>query len=349
MSAAKKAKVALLRIAKSAGAFSLVQNSDWRRRRLLILCYHGVSLADEHEWSPSFYLSPEQFETRMRALRDGGYSVLPLADALERLEDGTLPPRAVALTFDDGSADFALRAFPILERFGFPATVYLTTFYCGHPRPVFGVFCSYMLWKARARGRASKAVIGQAGEWEIASASGRQHALTEIRGYAEQAKLSTPEKDALAERLAASLDLDHADLVRRRLLQIMSPVEVDRLARAGVRFELHTHRHRTPLDRELFEREIHDNRERIESLTHRRASHFCYPSGVYEHAFLDWLRADGVRSATTCESGMAARSTDPLLLPRVVDGGQLNDLEFESWTTGIAQFLPRRVAHSPMR
>jgi hypothetical protein len=99
----------------------------------------------------------------------------------------------------------------------------------------------------------------------------------------------------------------------------------------------------------LFAREIRENRERIESLTQRSASHFCYPSGVYEHAFLDWLRADGVRSATTCESGMAARSTNPLLLPRVVDGGQLSDLEFESWTTGIAQFLPRRAAHSPMR
>jgi peptidoglycan/xylan/chitin deacetylase (PgdA/CDA1 family) len=315
----------------------------------LILCYHGISLVDEHEWVPSYYMSPAMFEDRMTTLRDGGYTVLPLNVALEQLNKGALPPRSVAITFDDGSADFALRAYPILERLGLPATVYLTTYYCGHPKPIFGVFCSYALWKGRSRERLDKRVIGQRGNWDISSAEGRAQALTEIRTHAEMHHLSTPDKDALAERVATELGLDYAMLVDKRVLQIMTPAEVERLSRAGVDFELHTHRHRTPHDRELFDREIGQNRDRIRVLTGRNATHFCYPSGLYEHLFLDWLRAASVRSATTCESGMVSARTDPLLLPRVVDGGQLSALEFESWLTGFAEWLPRRVAHKPSR
>jgi peptidoglycan/xylan/chitin deacetylase (PgdA/CDA1 family) len=346
---AKSLKLALLRAAQSAGAFRLVRDSRWRQRRLLILCYHGISLDEEHEWSPSYYMSLDMFEARMRMLRDGGYSVLPLDEALVKQGEGTLPPRSVALTFDDGSADFPMRAFPVLERFGFPATVYLTTFYCGHPKPVFGVFVSYVIWKARNRGRLSKQLIGEAGHWEIGSTEGRMRAVADLRKYAETRQLSTPEKDALAEQLASTLGLNYEELVRRRLLQIMSPREVESLSAAGVRFELHTHRHRTPHVRDLFEREIRENRESIRSLTQRPPVHFCYPSGLYEHLFLDWLRADGVASATTCESGIASPADNPLLLPRVVDGGQLSELEFEGWTTGFAQFLPRRVAHKPTK
>jgi peptidoglycan/xylan/chitin deacetylase (PgdA/CDA1 family) len=347
MSVTKRAKRALLRVVKGAGGFAFVRGSRWRGQRLLILCYHGVSLADEHEWSPSYYMSPEMFSARMTLLKDGGYAVLPLNDALEHLATGTLPPRSVALTFDDGSADFALRAFPILQRFGFPATVYLTTYYCGHPRPVFGVFCSYLLWKAAHRRTLGREVIGQAGEWDVGTPSARQRALDDLRTFA--ANLSTPQKDALAERIATALGLSYDDLVAQRLLQIMSPAEVDRLAAAGVRFELHTHRHRTPLDRALFQREVRENRDCIQSLAHQGATHFCYPSGVFEQSFVEWLREMGVKSATTCESGMASRRMDTLLLPRVVDGGQLSALEFESWSTGFAAFLPARVAHRPAR
>ena len=40
---------------------------------------------------------------------------------------GTLPDRAVVLTFDDGYADFHSRAMPLLDRYGFTATVFVTT------------------------------------------------------------------------------------------------------------------------------------------------------------------------------------------------------------------------------
>jgi peptidoglycan/xylan/chitin deacetylase (PgdA/CDA1 family) len=118
-----------LTILKRCGSFSLVKESRWRQQKLLILCYHGVSVEDEEQWRPSLYMSPRQLERRLEILREGEYTVLPLAEALERLYRKDLPPRSVALTFDDGGYDFYKQAWPRLRQHRFHATVYLTSYY----------------------------------------------------------------------------------------------------------------------------------------------------------------------------------------------------------------------------
>ena len=75
--------------------------------------------------------------------------MLPLGEALQRLRAGTLPARSVAITFDDGTYDFFRQAYPLLKSYGFPVTVYQTTYYTSVERPVFNLICSYMLWLRR--------------------------------------------------------------------------------------------------------------------------------------------------------------------------------------------------------
>jgi len=122
----------------------------------------------------------------------------------------------------------------------------------------------------------------------------------------------------------------------------MSPDDVSTLPRDLIDVQLHTHRHRVPTDRALFEREIRENREAIRGMTSESATHFCYPSGVTNPAFPQWLRELDVVSATTCYPGIASPSSDPLLLPRLIDTTNVADIEFESWLTGASAFLPRR-------
>lgn len=338
----KKFKQATLGTLQTSGMFRLVENSRWRQRRLLILAYHGISLEDEHLWDYTQFMSPEVFRARLQLLKKNGCTVLPLGEALERLYTSDLPDKCVAITFDDGTCDFHQRAFPILKEFGFPATLYLTTFYSYYNRPVFDVICSYLLWKGRAARLDLRPLTGQDSKLELSSEASRAATTSNLQKFARQQKLKAEEKDALAASLAKQLKLDYDALLARRILHLLTPGEVKQLSAEGVDVQLHTHRHRMPRDRELFLREIEDNRRSIREMTGKQASHFCYPSGVYDQIFLPWLKEAGIVSATTCDLGLASQSSNPLLLPRLLDISSLSPVEFAGWLSGISAALPQR-------
>jgi peptidoglycan/xylan/chitin deacetylase (PgdA/CDA1 family) len=340
----RNAKLAALRVLKSAGTFDAVANSRWRGNRLLILCYHGISLEDEHQWRPALYLPPQLLERRLEALRVMRCSILPLGEALQRLEARDLPPRSVAVTFDDGMYDFYQQAFPLLKRYEVPVTVYQTTYYTDNAVPVFNLICSYMLWKRRSDKLDPIPELGLTQSMDLSTQLRRHQVVRGLVERSERENLNGREKNEIAKRLAQALGIDYAALSATRILQLMNAQELAQIAKEGVDIQLHTHRHRTPQDEILFRREIVDNRQRLDALTGKSAAHFCYPSGVYRREFVSWLEKEGVQSATTCDVGFATARDNRLLLPRLVDTTGRTQLEFESWITGIGALIAFRRA-----
>lgn len=340
----RQAKLAALYFLRSAGVFKLVANSSWRQKRLLILCYHGISLEDEHFWRPALYMEPQKLEQHFELLKAARCSVLPLGEALQRLRSGALPPRSVALTFDDGTYDFYEQACPLLLHYGYPATVYLTTYYTAFELPVYNLICSYMLWKRRGEVIANGTDIGLDGVLDLGSESARHEIVLRLLERTEREHMDTRQKDDLAARLAKFLRVDFAHIKSRRILQLMQPREVAEIARRGIDVQLHTHRHRTPEDEVLFRREIQDNRKVIQEFIAKDAVHFCYPSGVHRSRFLPWLEKERVISATTCDVGLANRDSNSLLLPRFIDNQTRTPIDFESWITGVGDLLAMRRA-----
>lgn len=338
----KRIKQGTLSAARGSGVLSLARESAWRGRRLLILGYHGVSSADEHEWDGELYIPPSLLRRRLSAIRDGGYTVLPLDEAVRRLYDGSLPPRAVALTFDDGAYDFYTTARPILEEFGFPATVYLTSYYCTHQRPVFNTMLRYVMWKANGGSLDTTGLTATGGRASLSGPIERESVYTAIATACAKRGASAAEKDEIIAAVAGQLGIDYRALLDRRLLHLMSRDDVSKLPRELIDVQLHTHRHRVPTERAAFFREIEENRAIIRELTGGSPTHFCYPSGVTNSSFPTWLGELGVVSATTCFPGIASPASDPLLLPRLIDTVNVTDIEFESWLTGASAFLPRR-------
>ncbi len=320
-------------------------SSKWRRERLLILCYHGVSLEDEHQWRPPLYMQPQLLERRLETLEAMRCSVLPLQEALTRLQARDLPPRSVAITFDDGTYDFYRQAYPLLQKRNLPVTVYQTTYYSDHEMPIFNLICSYMLWKRRGEQLPAVQEAGLSQSMDLRTEAGRHRVVRSLIELSEREKLTGIEKNELAKRLAGGLGIDYAALTAKRILQLMNRREVADIAKNGVDVQLHTHRHRTPEDEASFRREIADNRQRIQALIGKPVTHFCYPSGVYRTDFFGWLEKEEVVSATTCDAGLAGRRDNPLLLPRFVDTSARSQMEFESWLSGIGSLMAvRRTA-----
>jgi peptidoglycan/xylan/chitin deacetylase (PgdA/CDA1 family) len=335
-----------LELLQNFGVSRVLADSRWRKNRLLILCYHGIAQNDEHLWRPRLYMQPEVFRQRLELLKRNGCSVLPLGDALRRLRTGELPPQSVVITVDDGGYDFYAAAFPLIEAFQFPVTVYQTTYYSDYQRPIFNLVCSYILWKRRDRILQDGRELGLAGPLDLRTEASRSQIVRRLVLNAGAENLTGVEKNELAARLARLLDISYDEIVATRMFQLMNPSERSKLAAAGVDFQLHTHRHRTPIDEELFRKEIEDNRRALGPLG-EKAIHFCYPSGVYRPEFLSWLQMDHVVSATTCDPGLASKNSNLLLLPRLVDTSARSAIEFEAWLSGMAFLLAvRRTART---
>jgi peptidoglycan/xylan/chitin deacetylase (PgdA/CDA1 family) len=92
-----------------------------------ILCYHRFGPRVN-----SMTLSQPSFEAQMRYLREHGYTVVPMARLYDFLDGKVaLPKKSVVITIDDGYRSTYDIAWPILKRYGYPATVYLYTDFVG--------------------------------------------------------------------------------------------------------------------------------------------------------------------------------------------------------------------------
>jgi len=97
-----------------------------------ILMYHQVGDFAPMRTHRANYCDRRRFAAQMGFLARFGYRVLSLDQALGVLRgERPAPPRAVVLTFDDGYDNFADHALPVLQRHGFPATVYAISGWLG--------------------------------------------------------------------------------------------------------------------------------------------------------------------------------------------------------------------------
>jgi peptidoglycan/xylan/chitin deacetylase (PgdA/CDA1 family) len=176
----------------------------------------------------------------------------------------------------------------------------------------------------------------------LATAVAREAILDRLMAAVRPAACDQDRNDGLARAVAQRLSFDYEQFASMRMLTLLAPHEVIQLAADGVDFQLHTHRHRSPDDAALLTREIRENRERVERMTGRPATHFCWPSGVYWRTQLATLAAESVVTATTCEPGFARADSEPLLLPRFVDTSFVSDNAFASWLEGTAALGARR-------
>lgn len=101
-----------------------------------ILVYHSVSRRSS-EWLSPYTVSPEVFAQHLDLIVDQGRTSLTVSELVALRRRRAVPDRSVVITFDDGYADFADFAMPLLAERGLKSTLYVTTgFLRGAPRTV---------------------------------------------------------------------------------------------------------------------------------------------------------------------------------------------------------------------
>jgi peptidoglycan/xylan/chitin deacetylase (PgdA/CDA1 family) len=226
---------------------------------------------------------------------------LPLGEALAQLHTGILPPRAVAVTFDDGYADLADSAFPILRESGVPATVFLVAALVGTNRPFWWEDAAQLL--ARVPEPRAAALLSACG-LPVPPRSG---------------DLVPTLKYAPADRREAFLDALRR-ITAPAAIQRMSLnwTEVHRAIDMGIDFGSHslTHPVLTTLDDVTLATELRQSRAAIEAATGRPCTTLAYPNGDYDSRVRAAAAEAGYRWAFTMERGAIAPQDDPLALRR---------------------------------
>jgi O-antigen biosynthesis protein len=98
---------------------------------LPILLYHSIGWERPGEYA-RWVVTPARFETHLSVICDEGFTPMTVeAFVTARITGTAIPERTVIITFDDGLVDFLTGAMPILSRFGFPVTLYVTSGYVG--------------------------------------------------------------------------------------------------------------------------------------------------------------------------------------------------------------------------
>ncbi len=105
-----------------------------------VLMYHYISAppqkADKYRLDLS--VTPENFETQLKHLKENGFTTISLADVHEHLSKGKpLPKKPVVLTFDDGHRDAYTNAFPLLKKFGMKGTFFIVTDFINYKDPEY--------------------------------------------------------------------------------------------------------------------------------------------------------------------------------------------------------------------
>jgi hypothetical protein len=314
----------------------------WLARRitdqgLRILCYHGFASDDACEFRPKLFISLNTFQKRLEFLRKRRYPVVTLEEALSALEEGKVESGLTVITIDDGFLSVQL-AWQMLQSYGFPATLYVTSYYCGKEMPIFRLVVQYLFWKTDRKSLAPSVYLPFPNGCPLSTNGEKEQAAWKIINFGEQ-RSSESERWTIIRQLSETLGIDSRQFLESRRLSLLNPQEISMLAKEGLDIELHTHRHRELTDGSLVQSEICDNRAALEPLVRAPLRHFCYPSGIWSRDLWQALTKEQIYSATTCEAGLNFPDTPRLALHRFLDGEDISQIEFEAEMAGLNELL----------
>ena len=331
-------KIIFLFLCKYLGLFFL--SNFLLRKKILILCYHGFEIKNESQFRPQLFIKKESFERRLKLLRNSSSVVISLDEAIRKLETDSLPNNSVVITIDDGFYSVLKIAFPLLQQYDFPATLYQTTRDMQKEQPILHLLIAYMIETST-----KNTIISRQYKWgseekiELKHSQNKKDLINSCLSFVEKLD-SIKEVEQFCKELGDELGINYENVRDSRLLTLLNESEVSELASKGLDIQLHTHSHRFPQnDPEKASLEIKNNKNILKYLTDQPLKHFCYPSGEWSTLHWSILNKEGIKSATTCSPGLNDSKVSVLALNRFLDGENIANIVFEAELYRFNEFM----------
>jgi peptidoglycan/xylan/chitin deacetylase (PgdA/CDA1 family) len=297
----------------------------WLRNRFR----HAVRILMYHRFPQG-----SQFEAQCAHLKKY-YQPVSLTQAAEALREGSMPERQVVVTVDDGYRDFLDNAFPVLQRFAIPGTVFLTTDLPDRNGWLWVDQVMYCFQQTRIREIALN--ICQPERWLLDTTDGRRQAGVAIKEAMK--KLPNEERLEWLEKLPRLLEVELPDAPPESHAPLRWD-DVRALAKQGVEFGAHTRTHPI-LSRlssiERIEGEICGSKQRIEQEAGIEVLHFCYPNGGpadFTPQTVEVVKSVGFMTAVTGTPGVNRAGANLFQLSRIAVEPQHDHLRFARVVAG---------------
>jgi len=276
------------------------------------------------------FITPQAFGQHLRYLTRH-YTVLQLDEALERLRQGTLPPYALVITFDDGYRNFYDYAVPTLKRYNVPATIFIATDFILRGIPLWVDRLEYAVGHtegSRAAGIARDTTL-------------RAKLKSMTQGEREQ-KLQALEGTGATLKDFADDRMVYAPLTRDMLKDMQN---------YGITIGAHTRSHpilsTLPLDKARDE--IAGSAQELREAVGAISSVFAYPNGQhndYNEETITSIKEAGFTSALTTIEGSIKRGDDPYELRRITLDGVEDDASLAAATSGLRALLRATIPYA---
>lgn len=320
------------------GVKTAMHFSRWVQARLLggalILGYHRVAEVTRDEYEVC--VTPKHFAEQMEALSKFAQPIR-LGELVQCLKAGSVPPKSVAVTFDDGYADNLYEAKPVLEKYAVPATVFVCTGYAGKE-----FWWDELDRVVMSSGSKLGALRLEAGKkpfvWDQPEVS-PEAGLESRRKFRHALYQFLLELDVEEQNQAMDIIRKWAGVISNEITaRTMTHEELVQLTKDGL-IEIGAHtRHHPMLPRLSLQRqreEIVSNKQELEEILGRRVDGFAYPNGRATDDAKRIVRAAGFAYACTSLHDVVRPASDPHELTRFWQ----RDVDGETFLRGLRLWM----------
>jgi peptidoglycan/xylan/chitin deacetylase (PgdA/CDA1 family) len=288
----------------------------------IIFLLHGVVERREHEVRNynRKHIEESYFVDFLDRLLGAGGNPVSMDAVLESHRSRrALPPRSFAITFDDGFLNNLTHAAPILERYGIPATFYVTSDFIQSNRMSW---IDRVEWAVEAADQGEVILPWRQDRAIFKRASEKIAFLDEVRKFAKSTE--GLDLDALASSIQKQLGFDVTWSNGGALDQKMNWAQVKELnSRALFTVGGHSHSHGilSFLSEAALADELDTSLRLLRDLAGIEPRHYSYPEGLahcYSAAVIEQLKKRGVEICPTAVFGTNDAQTDPFELRRIM-------------------------------